>query len=180
MLLHRYLSMGINILARSADSDRRFNGSSGGVVSQMIVNHLEAGGYVITPQFNKKYMSFETKLIVSASDYEQVGSVYHHLKTVNFVRNLILENKNYLITCLPCEVKPINALFKGTNAKVITVALACSGQLEYEATLLLFKMMDINPIEIDRYRYRGGGWPGGMAVCQTQLKIDEAALGVEK
>ena len=160
-----------NILAKANDDNLRFNGSSGGVVSQIIINHLNQGWYVVVPQFNQDSLLYEPKLIDSTSNYEQSGSVYQAIDTVNFIKKMTKLPGNYLVTCLPCEVKSIQNIFFKENLGLITIALACSGQLKYGATEVLFNMLNIHRDSIRSYKYRGGGWPGGIQVYLKNGKV---------
>lgn len=157
-----------HLLTRSSDSFRRLNGSSGGVISELIIDHLRAFGYVIAPTFDSNTLKFKPTIITRENEYEQTGSVYHEMDMVGFVRSLVPENNiKWMVTCLPCEVKAIKSHFTKHNAEVMTLALACSGQLEYAATEKLFAMLGVQKRDVVKFRYRGGGWPGGVVI---QLK----------
>lgn len=151
-------------LAYSDNYNLRNEGSSGGVVSQLIINHLQNGGFAVVPNFNKNTLSYENKLITHETQYIQCGSIYHEIDTVKFVRSLNISPRHYLVTCLPCEAKAIRNHFIKHGARITVISLACSGQLKYSATSTLLKAIKVQKEQVDFFRYRGGGWPGGVLV----------------
>ena len=75
-----------------------------------------------------------------------------------------------LVTCVPCEVKAIRKLMDDAGVDSIITALICSNQLTRNATYHLLEINGIDPERIDRFRYRGGGWPSGRRLCRLPDK----------
>jgi coenzyme F420-reducing hydrogenase beta subunit len=142
--------------------------ASGGVVSQMIINHLRSGGLVITPQYDHVALRYKPVILCRAEDYSISASVYHDVDLVNSIKSFnILSNHRYLITCLPCEASFVRNFFNKQNAHVTIVALACSGQQSYDATVMLLKMTGLRVNDVSEIKYRGDGWPSGVQITTT-------------
>lgn len=152
-------------LGASCDEKINLQSASGGVVSQIIVNHLRNGGIVITPQFDPSSLRFRIVQIQRPEDYIVAASVYHDVGLVDELKRIELDTKlSYLLTCLPCEASFAKNFFKRNGARAIIIALACSGQQHYDATSTLLKMSGMEVSSIQDYKYRGEGWPSGVKV----------------
>ena len=146
--------------------------ASGGVVSQIIINHLLSGGVVITPQFDPVALIYRMVEVKKPSDYVIAASIYHDVGLVQSIKSFTLSSDfRYLVTCLPCEASFVRKFFLKNNASVVIVALACSGQQSYNATLALLRMSGLNKSSIKTIKYRGEGWPSGVQVTNKSGKI---------
>jgi coenzyme F420-reducing hydrogenase beta subunit len=152
-------------LGACGDETINLQSASGGVVSQIILNHLSTGGIVITPQFDPSVLRFRITQIQRPEDYIVAASVYHDVGLVDALKAFEIDAKlSYLLTCLPCEASFAKNFFKKKGAHAIIIALACSGQQHYDATSTLFKMSGLDVCNITDFKYRGDGWPSGVQV----------------
>lgn len=150
----------------AADEKIRYKASSGGVVSTIIRYLFEEGRIqnVISYEFDR-YEWFKPKLINSYEEYHIVGSIYHDVKLIKFVKENISDIKDkILVTCLPCQVKAVRKILEENKIESFIVALTCSAQMSKEATRFLFKKLDIKEKDIQFFRYRGNGWPSGVQI----------------
>jgi len=162
-------------IARSENLEKRKLGSSGGVVSEVILDLLNRQWHAVVPIYVSEKVKFEPRVICSPEEYIQTGSVYHDLNLVEYLRTIDIEaGRSYVVTCLPCEAKAIKKIFSDAHANSMTIALACSGQQSYEATELLLNIMGIEKEDVSSFKYRGGGWPGGIQIQTKNGKIVEA------
>lgn len=146
--------------------------ASGGVVSQIILNHLLSGGVVITPQFDPSTLMYRVVEIKKPSDYVVAASIYHDVELVQSIKSFTLcSSLRYLVTCLPCEASFVRNFFSKNNASVVIVALACSGQQSYSATNALLRMSGLKKATIKSLKYRGEGWPSGLQVTTKTGRI---------
>jgi coenzyme F420 hydrogenase subunit beta len=161
-------------IARSENLNTRTLGSSGGVVSEFILHLLKQQWYAVVPVYIAAKVKFEPRVIRSPEEYEQTGSIYHDLNLVDYLRTIRIEaGRSYVATCLPCEAKAITKIFHDANAEILTIALACSGQQSYEATELLLAIMGVKKEDVASFKYRGGGWPGGVQIETRSGKVIE-------
>ena len=155
-------------IGHAKNSDVNKKSASGGVVSQMIINHLNSGGLVITPQFDHSSLKYKPTTLRKAEDYSISASVYHDVEILNAIKSIKIESDyRYLVTCLPCEASFVRNYFYKHDAKVTIVALACSGQQSYDATAKLFEMAKLDVTDISELKYRGEGWPSGVQITTT-------------
>jgi coenzyme F420-reducing hydrogenase beta subunit len=148
----------------SGDERIRYQASSGGVVSSVIKHLFEKGEIqnAISYEFDK-YVLFKPKLIDSYEDYQIVGSIYHEVKLIEFVKDNTADIKGkMLVVCLPCQIKGIKKLLEQSKIDYIIVALTCSAQMSKEATWFLLRKFKIKREDIEFFRYRGNGWPSGV------------------
>lgn len=150
----------------SSDEKTRYQSSSGGVVATLVRYMFETHRIQTTVGYEfDKYNWFEPRLICSYADYQIVGSIYHELQLIKFLKdNLNNIKNNILITCLPCQVKPIRKILIDNKIDSFIVALTCSAQMSRGATRFLFKKIGIKENDIKFFRYRGNGWPSGVQI----------------
>jgi len=157
------------VLASNQDKIR-YKGASGGVITHITKYLFETGK--INSAIGFKFMGielFKPYLIDSFDSYNQTGSVYHEINIYNFLKNNIDGIKSpILITCLPCQVRPIKRLMNRSAIDTVVISLVCSNQLEKEATYYFLDKNNIDISKVKEFRYRGNGWPSGI-----QVKTDE-------
>ena len=162
----------------STDSNIRFKSSSGGIgtaVIQYLMNKLEYGT-AMTFIFNKDKCKYELKLIYDFAEYNNCGSVYQDTDTIGFIRNNIDGIRNgIIITCMPCQVRPIRDILKRNNIKHFVISLCCSGQTTVQGTWCYYSLLGIHKEDVDSIQYRGNGWPSGIQINLSngrQIKYD--------
>ena len=150
----------------SSDEKTRYQGSSGGVVSTIVRYLFEEGRIenAVSYEFDK-YEWFKPKLINSYEEYRIVGSIYHDVELIKFVKDNVTNIKGkILVTCLPCQVKAVRKILEENKVESFIVALTCSAQMSKEATHFLFNKFGIEEKDIEFFRYRGNGWPSGVQI----------------
>ena len=150
----------------AADEKIRYKASSGGVVSAIIRYLFEEGRIqnAVSYEFDK-YEWFKPKLINSYEEYHIVGSIYHDVELIKFVKDNATDMKGrILVTCLPCQVKAVRKILEENKIESFIVALTCSAQMSKEATHFLFNKFGIEEKDIEFFRYRGNGWPSGVQI----------------
>lgn len=150
----------------STDPSVRFEGSSGGVVTELVRSLFREDRIrsAVCFEFSGKEL-FIPRIVYSGPHYLQNGSIYHEVHLIRFLR----ENQDrlrspILITCLPCQILAIRRLMKTIGIESVIISLMCSGQLTRQAT---YDFLQTHRIPVDRirsFRYRGRGWPSGIHV----------------
>lgn len=160
----------------SSNYDIRKTSSSGGVGSAIIQYLLSQDrfGTAITFVFNKDKCQYEPKIIHNYDEYNNCGSIYQDISLVSFIRNNINEIKNgIIVTCMPCQVKPIKGLLEKRNIDYFIISLCCSGQTTVEGTWYYYKLLKIDKERVCHIQYRGNGWPSGIKILLDDGSIIE-------
>lgn len=150
----------------STDSARRHEGSAGGAVTELTRYMLDKGVVRTALGFTYQKTSgcFVPNWLFSAEEVASVGSIYHEIPLVQFLQHTLDEIRPpLLIVALPCQVMAVRAVCEKAGIPVYIIALVCSGQLVLEGTRELFRRVTDGQ-EVVKYRYRGGGWPGGVRI----------------
>lgn len=158
----------------STDETIRYRSSSGGIGSAIIKYLLETGmfGTSITFVFNKEECLYAPMFIYDYKDYNNCGSIYQDINTVSFIKNNLDKIKNgVVVTCMPCQVRPIRSLLERNNIKNFIISLCCSGQTTVQGTWCYYKFLHINKKHIVGMQYRGNGWPSGI-----QIMLDDGSI----
>src|SRR4030042_3519344 len=154
------------LVLSSTSTDRRYKGSSGGVASELVEQCFQKGIIRSALGFHFTAESlFVPKIIYQRKDYEQVGSIYHHVDIIRYLTEHINDvERPLLLTCLPCQAKFLRSILTQHHIEGLLVSLVCSGQLTKEATYFLLRRNNIDPSQVVELRYRGKGWPSGIQV----------------
>lgn len=108
---------------------------------------------------------FTARIAFSADEYVQSGSIYHAIPLLPFLRESVPRIRSpLLVTCLPCQCRPVKRLLQKHEISSVVVSLVCSGQLTKQATYDFLAKHKIDTNRIASFRYRGGGWPAGIRV----------------
>lgn len=156
----------------ATDSELRFNSSSGGIVTALLLYARERSiidGALVAkmdeenPLKPKAFIAKTEEQIISA-----IGSKYCPVPANVAAKSIINENGRYAIVGLPCHIQGLRKA-EMINEKLkkrirLHVGLFCKGSPSFLATEFLLKMSGINLKEVRRIRYRGGGWPGRMSI----------------
>lgn len=157
------------LILAASDSQVRYQGASGGVVSE-IIRYLFAAGKVQTAvsfTFDREAF-FVPRLIYSYEDYCQVGSIYHEVPIADFLRqNKAAIKGAIVVVCLPCQVSAVLHLLDKYRICHYVISLFCSGQQKKEATQRYLKDVGIEQDAIERFTYRGNGWPSGIRIMTS-------------
>lgn len=151
----------------STDEENRYLSSSGGIGSALIKYLMENSGYgtSMTFQFNKEECRYEPKLIYDYKEYNNCGSVYQDTDTIVFIKNNLNKIKNgIVVTCMPCQVRPIKSLLNRNNIRHFIISLCCSGQTTVQGTWYYYKLLGVDKKDVLKIQYRGKGWPSGIEI----------------
>lgn len=159
-------------LANSIDDSIRFNSSSGGSVTSLLIFALESGlidGALVTrmdkdnPLLAVPFIAKTKEEIIEASQ-----SKYCPVSTNTLINELLTQNGKFAVVGLPCQIKGLK-MAEEINVKlkekvILHFGLFCSHTNSYFCTDFLLKKLKINKEDIQEIRYRCNGWPGGMLI----------------
>jgi len=158
----------------AADKDIRYNSSSGGLVSALLIFALERGmidGALVTrmnpdkPLEPQPFIARTEEEILSAA-----GSKYCPVPA-NIALDDILkakEGERFAVVGLPCHMhglrkaELVNSKLKERVA--LRVGLFCGSTANFAGTRLLLGKMRIKGTDVIGIKYRGTGWPGHLSV----------------
>ncbi len=158
----------------SCDNDIRYNSSSGGVITAMLIQALDMGiinGAVLTRM--KKDIPLEPEPFIARTRQEIIeatGSKYCPVPLNIMVKDLLRTNvgEKFAIVGLPCHLHAIRKLEminkKLKNKIVIHIGIICSKCPSFLATKYLLNRYSVELEMIENIKYRGGGYPGGMTI----------------
>ncbi|MEJ5364724.1 MAG: Coenzyme F420 hydrogenase/dehydrogenase, beta subunit C-terminal domain [Desulfosoma sp.] len=156
----------------------RLQGSSGGVVTELLC-HLLREGFIdqaLVCGMNPE-KPWEPDPVLARSEEEILAatqSKYTIVPQMRRISRIIKSRKKTAIVGLPCQLhafRKFEATYSRISEKVpVLIGLVCHSTLEIEATSKLLQLAGIKPEHIARLEYRGGEWPG---VMRAHLKNGE-------
>lgn len=158
----------------STDNHIRYNSSSGGFITQILIFALEEGmidGALVTRM--KKNNPLEPEPFIASTKKEIIEASKSKYCPVPL--NLILDeivnsckNSRYAVVGLPCHIHGIRMaeLYnKELKSKIsLHLGLFCGHSPTFSATKLLLRTNNIHNhnSNVNKISYRGEGWPGGV------------------
>lgn len=157
----------------STDEKLRFESSSGGMVTQILISALEEriiDGALVTrmkkdnPLIPEPFIARTKEEIISA-----MGSKYCPVP-LNVMIKEILYSKNsekFAVVGLPCHITGIRKaemLIPKLQKIVLYFGIFCSGTKSFLGTEFILNIKNIKKENVRNIKYRGKGWPGYMQV----------------
>lgn len=158
----------------STDYDIRYNSTSGGMVTQLLIFALEKGiidGALVTRM--KKEYPLEPEPFIARTREEIIEASKSKYCPVpaNIALKEILESKEgdkFAVVGLPCHIHGIRKaerINKKLKEKIILhLGIVCNHTPTFLATSFILKKMNINEDDVINLDYRGEGWPGAMKI----------------
>lgn len=154
--------------AAATDSETRFAGSSGGVLTAL-EGLLLTSGAVTEVRAAAADAARPTKTVpVTITSREQAlrasGSRYAPVATTASLREV---STPYAFVGKPCEVSALRRVTRSSNAvpaPEVILSFFCAGTPRQTATDALLSDLGILPDEVVDLHYRGDGWPGEFRV----------------
>lgn len=161
----------------AADSELRFRGSSGGLVSALALYAIERGGMggalhvkarKDVPYLNESAISTTRKELMEGS-----GSRYAPASPCDRLAEVESSSRPVVFIGKPCDVA---AAYKAAQERPdlaerlgLTIGIFCAGVPSLGATFDLMRHLGASdPGRVQELRYRGRGWPGRMAVVASK------------
>ncbi|RJO62674.1 MAG: 4Fe-4S dicluster domain-containing protein [Dehalococcoidia bacterium] len=158
----------------AADADIRYNSSSGGMASALLIYALEKGiieGALVTrmnpekPLEPQPFIARTREEILSAT-----GSKYCPVPS-NIALAEILKTKKgekFAVVGLPCHMHGLRkaelASKKLRERVALRVGIFCSNTNTFPMTEYILGKHGIKPKQVTKLDYRGSGWPGKMSI----------------
>ena len=154
--------------AYSRNDAIRYNASSGGMVTSLLVHALNKGnitGALVTrmsqdvPWMTEAFIAKRPEEIMSAT-----GSKYCPVSIHEALKEIMHTEGKYAVVGLPCHIyglRKAQVLFKPLRERVVvTFGLFCAGGRSYKGTEAFLSQSGLRLNDVSAIRYRGSGWPG--------------------
>lgn len=171
----------------STDVNLRWSGSSGGLVTTILLSLLEEGvisGAVVVIDNPKDPIR---PLMTLVKDKEEIrkatGSKYCPVEPCFNLEEILAEQEKIAVVGLPCHIWAFRKL-EEVNEKLkekifIHIGLFCGKSPNFHATTyFLRKIVCVSQENVTKLSYRGRGWPGKITVKTKQGHNSETSLGV--
>lgn len=168
-----YLGAYRNIyLGHALDPDVRASGSSGGVITALLLHAKETdkvdGALVLTEEEDRPYQ-FRSKIVETEAEIRKAAQSKYVIPGHMGAADVTSYRKRLAYVGLPCQIhglKKLEAIRPNwTRQLEYVIGLYCGDTLYFSATAALFKRFGIKDYgAIESVRYREGEWPGNFQV----------------
>lgn len=155
-------------LGYSTNTKIRYNGSSGGTITQTLIYLLQNKlvDYVIHIEQDEKNVLGNKVVITNNINniINNTGSKYCPSSPIQDIFKDIDFNKKYAFVGRPCDITSIKNYskinHKINNSIIYKISFFCAGIPSINGTEKILINFGLNKCEIKKFRYRGNGWPG--------------------
>lgn len=175
-LLGNYLGC---YIGHSNDEYIRYNSSSGGMISHLLIFALEEGiidGVLVVrmkkdkPLEPEPFIARTREQIISASK-----SKYCPVPVNVALKEIVSHNGKFAVVGLPCHIHGIRkaeAVNKKLREKIsLHLGLFCSHTVNFLGTEVLLKKFGIDTRAVSKLEYRGNGWPGNLSITLVNKQM---------
>lgn len=161
-------------IAHAINTGIRYNSSSGGLITQLLIFALEKGiinGALVTRMNKSKPIEPEPFIARTKEEIIEASKSKYCPVPANIALEEIIKSKKgekFAVVGLPCHINGIRRAehFNKKLAEKIVLHLGifCNHTPNYLATEIYLKKKNIKQEDISRLNYRGEGWPGSMKI----------------
>jgi coenzyme F420 hydrogenase subunit beta len=159
----------------ATDAETRKQGSSGGVISALLIHLLESGkvdfvAQIATSQQNP--LANELQISRNRADVlRAAGSRYAPSAPLRTLRDLLATGQKFAFVGKPCDVAALRR-YSELNQNIKTqipymLSFMCAGIPSMEGTYEVLEKLGADRTKLSSFRYRGDGWPGMARAIQT-------------
>jgi coenzyme F420 hydrogenase subunit beta len=156
----------------STDQSLRFNGASGGLVSQILVWALETGvidGALVTRMSKSNPLRSESFVARTVGEIVEASrSKYCPVAANDALREIIRGKGRFAVVGLPCHlhgIRKAEQVYPELKKKIVLrLGLMCSHMVSYDGTEFVVRKLHVDRNAVEDIAYRGNGWPGSMTV----------------
>ncbi len=152
----------------SADKDLRYNCSSGGIITTLLVELMRSKtieGAIVTRLVYAQNIRAEAFIANTEQEIiDAKGSKYCPVSLDGAVSALKKKPRKVAVVCLPCHaiaLRKAMAADKTLQESIVYIfALFCNQTPSYKALKHYLKQHNVLPENVSRFQWRGDGWPG--------------------
>ncbi len=159
-------------VAHARSDSVRTAGTSGGVVSALLIHLLEKNridGAVVAAFDPDNPCRMKGVLATTPEEIQRgAGSKYCLTSSLEALQLIRRRRGRYAVVGLPCQVQGLRKMAvadPSLGRKIHCIfGLYCHCNMEPRVLLDVVRTCNIDPEEVARFDFRGGGWPGGFHV----------------
>lgn len=161
-------------IGHSNDNNIRFNSSSGGLVTEILIFALENGiinGALVTKMDKDNPLQPEPFIARTRKDVEDAARSKYCPVPANIALKYILKSDKedkFAVVGLPCHlhgIRKAELLNNELKKKIVLhIGIFCNHTPNFWGTNILLKRLEIQKESINEFVYRGFGWPGKMKI----------------
>lgn len=152
----------------ATDSNLRFEGSSGGAISALLIHALESGVVDrvlhIAPDPREPTRNVTAMSRTAGDIVARAGSRYTASSPMTAIMEALEEGGAMAFVGKPCDASALRRLGERDPrvARHIPVIISffCGGVPSHAGVTRILKTLDVSAEEVVEFRYRGRGWPG--------------------
>jgi len=156
----------------AVDSNIRYNSSSGGLITSLLIFALEEGlidGAVVTKMSEENPLEPKVFIAKTREDIiEASKSKYCPVPANIAIRSILDSEGKFAFVGLPCHIHGIRKaemLNKKLREKIVLhIGIFCGHTPNFLGTEYLLYRLGINKEQVKKIDYRGEGWPGSMTI----------------
>lgn len=174
-------------IGHSNDKSIRYNSSSGGLITQLLIFALEEriiDGALVTRMKKNNPLEPESFIARSRDEIIEASKSKYCPVPTNIALKEILEsgsNEKFAVVGLPCHINGIRKaelLNKQLKNKIVLIfGLFCSHTDTFKGTEYVYNKLNINKVDISKISYRGLGWPGSVEIKLKSGRNIKVPLG---
>jgi coenzyme F420 hydrogenase subunit beta len=162
------------------DETTRFEGSSGGAISGLLIHALKTGlvDRVLhiapdpaDPTRNVAVMSRSAEEVLS-----RAGSRYTASSPLEHIEGALAEGGAMAFVGKPCDASALRQLARfdervGRHVPLV-LSFFCGGIPSHAGVGRILQTMGVDPAEVREFRFRGRGWPGNAAATTADRTVE--------
>ena len=171
--------------AHASDQNLRYSGSSGGLITALLLHSLERGiidGALVTGTDPRHPLRPRTAIAETSQEISAAcGSKYCPTNIGAALRDVVARDGKYAVVALPCQlhgIRKLETVSRELRSKIVLhFGLFCSNNNTFLATEYFLKKKRISPDQVGSIRYRDKGWPGVITVTKKDGTVNEFRRG---
>lgn len=169
------------LTGHAADPVVRYEGSSGGALSALLIHGLQTGLIDRAIHIKADPDNPTRNILTCSTTADEViagaGSRYTASSPLAQIDEALAAGGSMAFVGKPCDVSALRRL-AGVDARVdrhvaITLSFFCGGMPSHDGVHRMLKTMDVDPADVVAFRYRGHGWPGSAAATTRDARVVE-------
>jgi coenzyme F420 hydrogenase subunit beta len=175
--IHPYWGPWREVLTGAAtDPEVRFEGSSGGAISALLIHALESGlvDRVLHVAADPDHPTRNVTAIsrTRADVLARAGSRYTSSSPMAAIEAALAEGGRLAFVGKPCDASALRRLAR-QDARIaqhvpIVISFFCGGIPSHSGVGRILDTLGVPPAEVVEFRYRGRGWPGACVARTTE------------
>lgn len=161
-------------VSHPVDTDVRYAGASGGLVSGLLLYLLNKGtidgAVIVGADPERPYRSKGVLATTPEEILHGAQSKYCVTGSMEVLQQLRKRKGKYAVVALPCQIHGLRKLAKvdkGLYKKIYAIlGLYCTCTMDPNGHLEAMEAAGVSKDDVARFDFRGGGWPGGMHVMK--------------